>query len=116
MDVSEPLYMRVKNEIKADILNHKYQVGESGIPSEAELIRIYGVSRITVRRAIQELADEDLLSRKIHGSGTFVSAPKHNRHVVGIHSFTTDCLDSGIVPRTRSSRSTSSRRPRPMPR
>ena len=99
MDVSEPLYMRVKNEIKADILNHKYQVGER-IPSEAELIRIYGVSRITVRRAIQELADEDLLT-KIHGSGTFVSAPKHNRHVVGIHSFTTDCLDSGIVPRTR---------------
>lgn len=99
MEITEPLYMRLKNEIKADILNHKYKVNQR-IPSETELIRIYGVSRITVRRAIQELVDEDYLT-KVHGSGTFVRAPKHNRHVVGINSFTTDCLSNGIVPRTR---------------
>lgn len=96
---SVPLYIQLKNEIKADILNHKYKVNQR-IPSEAELIQQYGVSRITVRRAIQELADEDYLV-KIHGSGTFVRAPKHQRHVVGMSSFMSDCLNNGIVPRTR---------------
>ncbi|MFZ5974909.1 MAG: GntR family transcriptional regulator [Bacillota bacterium] len=99
MNNSIPLYVQIKNEIKTDILGHKYQVSQR-IPSESELIKQYNVSRITVRRAIQELVEEDFLT-KIHGSGTFVRAPKHNRHVVGINSFTTDCLNNGIVPRTR---------------
>ena len=99
MHTSIPLYVQIKNEIKTDILSHKYQVSQR-IPSESELIKQFNVSRITVRRAIQELVDEDFLT-KIHGSGTFVRAPKHNRHVVGINSFTTDCLNNGIVPRTR---------------
>ena len=96
---SVPLYIQLKNEIKADILSHKYPVNHR-IPSEAELIMQYGVSRITVRRAIQELVDEELLV-KIHGSGTFVRSPKHQRHVLGMRSFMSDCLNNGIVPSSR---------------
>lgn len=99
MESFEPLYMQIINDIKANIRDCKYQVNQR-IPSETELIRIYGVSRITIRRAIQELVNEGYLT-KIHGAGTFVRAPKYQRHVLGINSFTTDCLNNGIVPRTR---------------
>jgi len=99
METFEPLYMQIINDIKANIRDRKYQVNQR-IPSETELIRIYGVRRITIRRAIQELVNEGYLT-KIHGAGTFVRAPKHQRHVLSINSFTTDCLNNGIVPRTR---------------
>lgn len=44
----------------------------SRIPSEPELCRAFDVSRITVRRAIDELVEERMLARR-QGSGTFVS-------------------------------------------
>ena len=82
---NEPLYMRIKDDIKTDIKNGKYKKGDK-IPTEPELSSAYDVSRITVRRAIEELSSEGYLIKK-QGRGTFVSSPLLHRRIVGNHFF-----------------------------
>ena len=67
---STPLYEQLKNAIRKEIDEKKYSSGDR-MPSEAELEKLYNVSRITVRRAIKELCDEEVLVRR-QGKGTFV--------------------------------------------
>lgn len=71
----KPLYLQLEDDIKQNIRFKKYAVGDQ-MPSEEELCNQYGVSRITVRRAIQSLVDMGLLE-KHRGKGTFVAVPKH---------------------------------------
>ena len=68
-----PLYAQIKNHIKAQLESGLWRVGER-IPSEAQLSEDFSVSRMTARRAVQELADEGLLERSV-GAGTFVTQP-----------------------------------------
>lgn len=74
------------------------RVGDS-IPSERELSRQLGVSRMTLRRAVDELVKEGYLVRR-HGSGTYVARPKPNRRP-GIASFSAEVRGSGMVPSSR---------------
>lgn len=69
-NASTPLYEQLKNAIRKEIDEKKYSSGDR-MPSEAELEKLYNVSRITVRRAIKELCDEEVLVRR-QGKGTFV--------------------------------------------
>ncbi len=69
-----PLYAQIKDILRARILDGSYQPHQQ-MPSEAEMIASFGVSRITVRQALNDLANEGLIFR-IHGKGTFVSKPK----------------------------------------
>jgi GntR family transcriptional regulator len=69
-----PLYKQLKAIIKESILNREMEPDQK-IPSEIELSNKYKVSRITVRNAISELVEEDLLVKK-QGKGTFVTLPK----------------------------------------
>lgn len=59
----------------ADDLTAEMESGElppgSRLPSEAELADIYGVARLTVRRAIRDLAERKLVT-VVQGRGTFV--------------------------------------------
>ena len=66
-----PLYQQVKDDIRAAIESGKYKTNEK-IPPEPELSAEYSVSRITVRRAVEELCAEGYLV-KMQGRGTFVS-------------------------------------------
>ena len=66
-----PLYMQIKEDIKAAIQQGVYKAKEK-IPTEPELSAEYSVSRITVRRAIEELCGEGYLIKR-QGLGTFVS-------------------------------------------
>jgi GntR family transcriptional regulator len=68
---AKPLYEQLKEVIKQKIDNGGYKPG-GALPGERQLIDTYGVSRITVRRAIGELVNEKLLYRQ-HGKGTFVA-------------------------------------------
>ena len=52
-----PLYQQVKDDIRAAIESGKYKTNEK-IPPEPELSAEYSVSRITVRRAVEELCAE----------------------------------------------------------
>ena len=62
-NASIPLYEQLKNAIRKEINEKKYSPGDR-MPSEAELEKLYHVSRITVRRAIKELCDEEVLVRR----------------------------------------------------
>ena len=78
---SVPLYEKVKTALSADIRTGKYSPGAK-IPIEPELEKIYGASRITIRRAVTELCQEGILNKQ-QGSGTFVSEPLLHRCIVG---------------------------------
>ena len=66
-----PLYEQIKTMILASLQASEWLPGEV-IPSEMELAARYSVSQGTVRKAIDELAAENLLVRK-QGRGTFVA-------------------------------------------
>lgn len=70
MPVSEPRYRRIQKHIEQLIAQRRVCEGER-IPSEREIARQFGVSQMTVNRAIQELVREGVLVRRV-GSGTYV--------------------------------------------
>ncbi|MEJ5053351.1 FadR/GntR family transcriptional regulator [Sphingobacterium sp. MYb382] len=61
---------RIANLLRGEIEEGKYEVGQK-LPTEPEMVRIYGVGRSTVREAIRALANIGLLSVQ-QGSGTYV--------------------------------------------
>lgn len=71
---AKPLYIQMEEVIRQNLSNGTWVSG-SLIPSENELSRNYGISRMTVRNVITKLVQEGLLFR-IPGKGTFVSEPK----------------------------------------
>jgi GntR family transcriptional regulator len=73
---------------------------DAAIPSERELMTTYGVSRATVRKAIDGLVADGLLHR-IHGKGTFVARPRLES-VLHLASFSQDMRRRGLTPSTRS--------------
>jgi GntR family transcriptional regulator len=72
--VQQPLYVQIKELLRGRILDGSYQPHQQ-LPSEAEMIAAFDVSRITVRQALGDLENEGLIF-KLHGKGTFVSKPK----------------------------------------
>ena len=69
-----PPYLRVKQHLKDGLAQGRWAPGEL-MPSEAELVARFAVSRMTVNRALRELQAEGLVSRT-QGVGTF-AAPLH---------------------------------------
>ena len=67
-------YVRVKHHLKDGLAAGRWRPGAL-MPSEAELVAAFGVSRMTVNRALRELQSEGLVSRT-QGVGTF-AAPLH---------------------------------------
>ncbi len=96
---SSPLYHQLMQRIREDISKGAYPVG-SRIPPEHMLEESYNVSRVTVRRALQELTDEGLLIRK-QGKGTFVSVPRISQNLKNVHSFHDACRSNRVTPGTR---------------
>ena len=93
-----PLYQQVMDDLKGEIARGVYASG-SRIPSEMELAKYYGVGRITVRRAIEELSRAGYLNRQ-QGRGTFVCAPKLKRKIRqkgDVQSFTEGCAANDMV-------------------
>lgn len=69
-ELGAPLYQQVFLVLREAIREGRYPIG-SALPSEAELCRLYRVSRITLRRALGHLQQAGLIERR-QGSGTFV--------------------------------------------
>ena len=67
-------YARVKQHLKQGLASGRWPPGAL-MPSEAELVAEFGVSRMTVNRALRELQAEGLVARS-QGVGTF-AAPLH---------------------------------------
>lgn len=81
-----PLYHRVKNSILERINGGEFETGDM-LPTEQEFSDYYGVSRITVKRALLELANEGVVTRR-QGKGTFVAVPKLEEDIFRVVSMT----------------------------
>jgi GntR family transcriptional regulator len=89
-----------QSETRESVLEliERLAVGDA-IPSERQLSADLGVSRLTVRAALDDLVREGLLIRR-RGSGTFVSEPKIAQELT-MTSFTEDMRRRGMVPASR---------------
>lgn len=94
-----PLYKQLIRKLRSDIASGVYPV-HSRIPSEQELCDAYGVSRVTVRKALAVLTQEGLLKRH-QGKGTFVGLPRIRKDLQDVNSFHDACRMMGCAPSTR---------------
>jgi GntR family transcriptional regulator len=88
-----PLYLQVVDSLRMDIA--KKTPGDR-IESEPQLSKRFGVSRFTVTRAIEILADEGLISRR-QGLGTFVAAAPLKRAPSYLSSFSEAVSSAGRI-------------------
>lgn len=98
-DAITPLYVQLMEELETSIRNGVYKPGDK-IMTEAEMAREYGVSLITVRKAVGSLMEKGLVVRK-QGKGTFVTKPKYSRNMKKLQSFTEMCEQMGVKPGAR---------------
>jgi GntR family transcriptional regulator, histidine utilization repressor len=93
----QPLYLRVKRHILDNIGSGKWAVS-SRVPSENEIVKEFGVSRMTANRALKELRDEGVLVR-IAGVGSFVADRQARAHPLEIRSIAEEIRARGHVHR-----------------
>jgi GntR family transcriptional regulator len=95
----KPLYKQLMQRLKNDITAGVYPSGER-IPGEQALCAVYNVSRVTVRKALEDIVREGLLVRR-QGKGTFVAQEKIKRDLGLITSFSDACAQIGLTAQTR---------------
>lgn len=96
MSYSPPKYHVLKQHIIKFINSGNFE-DNNLIPSEHEFMKQYSLSRITVRKAIDELVNEGYLY-KIQGKGTYVKGEKNTRPMFSIRSCTEDIRSVGMEP------------------
>lgn len=72
-----PLYHQLEEHLKTEIESRAWAAGEQ-LPNEGKLAERFGVSKITVRQALQNLEDRGYIKRE-HGRGTFVAKRQFER-------------------------------------
>jgi GntR family transcriptional regulator len=88
-----PLYYQFKQSLLERFENDEFPVGQP-MPPEMELVSEYGISRATVRRAMQEMEHEGYIHRQ-PGKGTFVLRTRIRRGLTRMSSLTEDMLERG---------------------
>lgn len=88
-----PLYHQLKEVLLSRLQEGEFKP-EAPLPTEATLMTQYGISRITVRRAMSELEQEGHIYR-MPGKGTFVAEPKISRGLTKLTSFAEDMQEKG---------------------
>lgn len=92
-----PLYQQLQRALR-DAIEKRLLDADDALPAERDLAEKFGVSRITVRKAIDGLVGEGLLVRQ-HGSGTFVR-PRVEKNFSKLTSFSEDMRARGRKPRS----------------
>jgi GntR family histidine utilization transcriptional repressor len=82
------LYQRILNDIRAKIVSGEWPPGYR-IPFEHELTQQYGCSRMTVNKAMSQLAKSGLIERR-RRSGSFVRRPRSQAAILEIHDIRTE--------------------------
>jgi GntR family transcriptional regulator len=85
-----PLYFQLAQDLRQQIGGGQLQPG-AALPTEEQLCVRYGVSRITVRRAVDDLIVEGLVTRR-RGVGTFVAEPHRATRSVSLVGSLYDAL------------------------
>ncbi|MDB5412722.1 MAG: GntR family transcriptional regulator [Rubritepida sp.] len=83
MDQALPLYLGIQRELEARIRSGEWRPGHR-VPGEHELLGHYGCSRMTVNRALSNLAAAGLIVRR-RRSGSFVAPPRAEETVLAIN-------------------------------
>jgi len=91
----QPLYLKVKRHILENIGSGKWGT-DARVPSENEIVKSFGVSRMTANRALRELRDEGVLVR-IAGVGSFVADRHARAHPLEIRSIADEIRERGHV-------------------
>lgn len=94
-----PLYEQL-SEFLISAIHDGVLVAGSVLPSEPDLARQLGVSRVTVNRAMTGLARHGLVTRR-RGVGTFISEPTVEQPLDGLYSFIRTLIGQGRRPGTR---------------
>lgn len=94
-----PLYDQIERNLRELIMSGVLKTG-TNVPSEWELAELYGVSRLTVRKSLDELVRQHWLSKR-HGVGTFVTKPSVASIAPGKLSFTDQMKAIGRRPSSR---------------
>jgi GntR family transcriptional regulator len=95
-----PLHIRIRETIRRQVRGGEL-VDESGrLLTEAELVKHFGVSRVTIRNAIRPLVDEGLFARE-RGRGTFLRSNKPENWVGRLMGFSETIRDAGYEPGAR---------------
>lgn len=97
-------YFRVKMKLLEDINKGVYPVGAK-LPTERDMCEMFGVSRITIRKALSELELEGRVER-VQGKGTFIQEPKkhHSKFesmLSSNYSFSEELRRQNVTPGTR---------------
>ncbi|OCG27877.1 hypothetical protein A9G11_12335 [Gilliamella sp. wkB108] len=92
------IYKNIADLLRNEINSHKFAIGDA-IPSEKKLAESFSVSRMTIRRAIDELIHLRLVSRE-QGRGTFIIAKDFHFGVTKLTSFKEIVSDANIEGRT----------------
>ena len=95
----KPKYIQLVETLRKDINSEELQNGDK-LLSENELKRKYSVSSTTVRKCIDILRHEGLITR-VQGIGTFINKPHIKRSLEKILSFTKNMEQVGLRPSTR---------------
>jgi len=93
----QPLYVRVKRHILDNIGSGKWGAS-ARVPSENDIVKSFGVSRMTANRALRELRDEGVLVR-IAGVGSFVADRQAHAHPLEIRGIADEIRERGHVHR-----------------
>jgi GntR family transcriptional regulator len=92
-----PLYQKLQQALREAIQNRVLSPDEA-LPPERDMAEEFQVSRITVRKALDGLVAEGLLTRR-QGAGTFVSS-RVEKNFSKLTSFTEDMISRGRTPRS----------------
>lgn len=88
-----PLYYQLGTILREQILSGDHRPGAQ-LPTEAELVVEYGVSRITVRQALRSLEEEGLIRREA-GRGTFVTGDPSGPDTIQMDGSLDDLISMG---------------------
>lgn len=95
---NSPLYMQVARKLIDDVRAGRYQVDQA-LPSERLLSEQLDVSRVTARKAIDQLVGQGLVVRR-RGSGNYI-APRIEQPLSNLSSFSEQLLQRGYRPRSQ---------------
>ncbi|WP_442487251.1 GntR family transcriptional regulator [Halomonas litopenaei] len=95
--LATPLYRQLANGLEAAIRSGSWRAGEA-LPSERNLAEALSVSRITARKALDQLEESGLI-RRDRGSGTFIR-PSMDQPLTRLASFSDMLIQRGFSPRS----------------
>ena len=99
MQEKSPIFQQIKDYLVGEIASGRWKEGDL-VPSEQALVRHFGVSRMTVNRAVRELTAEQVLVRR-QGSGTYVAPQKYQATLVEIRNIADEIRARGKLHASR---------------